>query len=181
MHTITRGHRRLLDILGQLACLVAMATTEEPHECVPEDLKDLMRILQHLEASAPLYEPRGNLYSSGEDLDGCAPALIFVARHEPDLFPKTFARKIVHEKLESLRLWTIACDVDGLNVDALHMDLAADVEVGRFYLWYELNSLSLHTWTFDATELLIAPPIFGRILDAYEEQVEQKQSASMQL
>jgi hypothetical protein len=179
MHTITRGHRRLLDILGKLACLVTTATTEEPHERVPEDLKDLMRILQHLEASAPLYEPRGNLYSSGEDLDGCAPALIFVARHEPDLFPKTFAREIVHEKLESLRLWNIACDVDGLDTEGIDMDLVADVEVGRFWLWYELNSISLHTWTMDATELLIAPPIFGRILDAYEEQVEQKQSASI--
>jgi hypothetical protein len=181
MHTITQGHRRLLNILGQLACLVAMATTEEPHERVPEDLKDLMRILQHLEASAPLYEPRGNLYSSGENLDGCAPALIFVARHEPNLFPKTFAREIVHEKLECLRLWTIACDVDGLDTEGIDMDLVADVEGGRWYLWHLWHLYSLHDRMPNATELLIAPPVFGRILDAYEEQIEQKKSANTQL
>jgi hypothetical protein len=168
MHTITEGHRSLLNVIVQLACHAAMATTKERNERVPEDLKDLMRALQHVHAtSVSLHDPVGII-------DSCAPALIFLARHEPDLFPKTFARSIVHVQLESLRLWNIACGVDGLNVEGIEIDPIADAQFGRLYLWNNLCDR-----TPNATELLIAPPIFDRILDAYEERIEQKRATNM--
>jgi hypothetical protein len=99
MHTITRGHRRILDFLAQFACHVAMATTQEPHKSVPEDLKDLMRALQQADASDTLHQSFG--------IWECrAPALIAVARREPDLFPtsrKTGIRCMAFPTVERFR------------------------------------------------------------------------------
>jgi hypothetical protein len=155
-----------------LACHVAIATTNEPHGRVPKDLEDIMRAVQHHDASAPsnlLYK------SSSRTVRFCAPALISVARHQPDLFPKRFARAIVH-KLAPLELWNIACGVDGLDVEGIDVARIVDDHSGQDYLWEGLN-----TRTPDAIELLIAPHTFSLILDAYEKQVEQDGPANMQL
>jgi hypothetical protein len=155
-----------------LACSVAVATTKEPHGRVPKDLEDIMRAVQHHDVGAPinlLYKP----YSRAVQF--CAPALIFVARHDPDLFPKRFACAIL-EKLAPLELWNIACAVDGLEVEGIDVARIANDDSGRHYLWESLN-----TRTPDAIELLIAPHTFSRILDAYEKQVEQEGPVNMQL
>jgi hypothetical protein len=157
MHTITPGHRSLLDVLVQLACHVAVAATKEPHERVPEDLQDLMRALQHVDASDPL---RQSYYI----VESCAPALIFVARHVPDIFPKPLARAIVHE-VKPMKLWNIACDVDGIDVQGIDVARMNNSLVSHAYLWDSLDARAPN-----ATELLIAPQTFSRILDAYEEQ-----------
>jgi hypothetical protein len=168
MRTITEGRRFLLDLLVQIACHVAMATTNEPRERIPEDLKDMMHVLQHVDASDPLRQ-------SHDIVESCVPALIFVARHEPGLFPKPFARAIVHD-LEPAKLWNVACGVDGLDVEGIDVtritddDFSPDYE----YLWDSLNTRTPH-----ATELLIAPHTFSQILDAYEEQVKQCAIAQM--
>jgi hypothetical protein len=110
-----------------LACRVAVATTKEPHGRVPKDLEDIMRAVQHHDvgaSSSPLYSPSWEF---------CAPALIFLARHEPDLFPKRFARAMVHG-LAPLELWNIVCGVDGLNVESIDMARIADDDSGRYYL-----------------------------------------------
>jgi hypothetical protein len=123
---ITDGHHYLLDALVQLACHVAMATTKEPHGHVPDDLQDIMCALQHVDARDPLRQSSRIVYS-------CAPALIFVARHKPDLFPKPFARAIVHE-LKPVRLWNIACGVHGLDVEGI--DVARITNFGgHTYMW----------------------------------------------
>jgi hypothetical protein len=150
-----RDSRSLLDVLVQFACQVAVATTKEPHERVPENLKDLLRALEQVDAKDLSYMPSSFVHS-------CTSALIFVARHEPDLFPKPFVRTIVHA-LEPLQLWNIACDVDGLDVEGIDVTRIND----PLYLW---SSLALDT--NNAMELLIAPMPFTRILDAYEEQVK---------
>jgi hypothetical protein len=161
MRTITRGHRSLLDALVQLACCVAMPTTNEQHERAPDDVKDLMRTLLHIDASDPLRQ-------SSWFVERCVPALIFIARHEPDLFPKPFARRIVHD-LNPVQLWNIACDVGGLDVEGIDLAYITDdiFGHGEQYLWDSLDARAPN-----ATELLIAPQTFSRILDAYEEQVE---------
>jgi hypothetical protein len=169
MHIITLGHRDLLDVLVQLACHVSMTTTREPHGHVPDDLQDLMRALQYVDTSDPLRQ-------SYKIVESCVPALIFLATQEPDLFPKPFARAIVHG-LEPVKLWNIACDVDGLDVEGIEVArIPRDFprpDIG--YLWDSLNAR-----TPNATELLIAPQPFRRILDAYEEQVEQERLKDMQ-
>jgi hypothetical protein len=159
MRTITPGHRDLLDVLVQLACHVAMAATKEPHERVPEDLKHLMRAIQHVDASDPSHK-----HSSHRIAGSYVPALIFVARHEPDLFPKAFARAIVH-KLKAVQLWNIACDVVGLDIEGIDVARITDLgdHEGRRFLWNYLNDR-----TPDAMELLIAPQVFSRILNVYE-------------
>jgi hypothetical protein len=161
MPLITRPHRLLQDILVQYACFVAMATTTEPHGCVPEDLKDIMRASQLVDASDPWDKPQWTV-------DSCALGLIFVARREPDLFPKRFARDIVH-RLEPSQLWKVACDVVGLDVEGIDVARITNDYLGKVSLWE-----SLHARTPNATEILIAPQPFVRILDAYEEQVERK-------
>jgi hypothetical protein len=170
MNTITPGRRFLVDVLAQFACQVAMAITDEPHERVPEDLKDLMRALELLDASDPLY-------MSSWTVDSCASALIFVARHEPDLFPKPFARAIVH-KLEASQLWNVVRDFDGLEVEGIVTTYLTNYHYGRIHLWNRLNACAPN-----ATELLIAAQPFGRILDAYEEEVHrpEKLLVNMQL
>jgi hypothetical protein len=165
MCTITRGHQRLLDVLVQLACRVAMVTTNDPHERVPEDLKDIMRALQRAGAG-DLSHRRSRI------VDRCHRALIFVASREPDLFPKPFARAIVHE-LKSVQLWNIACDVVGLSgVEGIDVARISDDYFGQGhrYVWDCLNAHAP-----DATERFIEPVVFNRILRAYEEQVEQEQ------
>jgi hypothetical protein len=137
-----------------------MATTTEPHKRVPETLRDLMRTLQYMDASNPLRQS-SNIQKS------CAPALIFVARREPDRFPKAFARAIVHE-LKSVRLWNIACDVDGLDVKGIDVARITNDHSGEDYLWKILDAR-----TPNATDRFIEPHVFGRILDAYEEQEEE--------
>jgi hypothetical protein len=171
MTTITQGHRDLLDILAKLACQVAWATTKDLHECVPEDLKDIMRTLQHVDASDPF-----KLYKSLSNIVSCAPGLIFVANHEPDLFPKPFARAIVHY-LKPVQLWSIASDVDGLDIEGIDVARITNdfFSPDREYLWKSLDARTPH-----ATELLILPQTFGRILDAYEEQVEQERLAEQE-
>jgi hypothetical protein len=140
MQTITQGHRQLLDVLAQIACQVAMAATKEPHEHVPKDLQSLMRALQHMNASDPL---RQSLWI----VNSCAPALIFVARHE----------------LKPVRLWNIACGDDGLDVEGI--DVARITNFGdHTYMWESLEARTPNTM-----ELLIVPQVFRRILDAYEE------------
>jgi hypothetical protein len=163
MPTIGHQHRLLLDSLAQLACHVSMATTaNQPHERIPEDLKDIMRALQHVDAlNKPSHFPYLGIG------DSCALALIFVARREPDLFPKGLARAIMHSKIDKLRLWNVACDVAGLDVEGIDVARIPDGPPGRCHLW---NSLEARTP--NATELLLAPLPFGRILDAYEEQIE---------
>jgi hypothetical protein len=156
MHiTPTHGYQYLLDVLVQLACHVAMATMKEQHERTPADLQELMRALQHVDASGP---PRKSSYISIY-----APALIFVARHEPDLFPKPFARAIVQE-LSATKLWNIACDVDGLVVEGIDVARITDDED---YRWESLDDR-----TPNAMDLFIAPQVFSLILDAYEEQLK---------
>jgi hypothetical protein len=167
-HIAAHEHQYLLDVLGVLACRVAMATADEPHGRVPKDLEDIMRAVQH--SDAPCF-----FYISYRTMCFCAPALISLARHKPDLFPKRFARAIVHD-LAPLELWNIACGVDGLDVEGIDVARIADADSGRHYLLECLN-----TRTPNAIELLIAPPIFSRILDAYEKQVEQEGPANMQL
>jgi hypothetical protein len=170
MVVITPGHRWLIDVLAQFACHVALPTTaKEPHERVPEDLQDLMRTLQDVYAGDPSRQ-------SYRIAKSCAPALIFVARHEPDLFPKPFARGIVHE-LKPVRLWNIACDVDGLDVEGIEgARITNDIfGHGKQYLWDSLDARASN-----ATELLIAPHTFCQILDAYEEQVKQQRRKYIQ-
>jgi hypothetical protein len=146
-----------------------MHTTNEQHERAPDDVKDLMRTLLHMDASDPLRQ-------SSWFVERCVPALIFIARHEPDLFPKPFARRIVHE-LKPVRLWNIVCDVDGLDVEGIDVARITNVNFGgHTYMWESLDAR-----TPNATELLIAPQTFSRILDAYEEQVEQERLAYMQM
>jgi hypothetical protein len=173
-HTISQEHHRLLDVLAMLACRVAVTITDEPHGHIPQDLEDIMRAVQHhdiVDPSNPLYQ------SFSGTVRACAPALIFVARHQPDLFPKRFARVIVH-KLAPLELWNIACGLDGLNVEGIEVARirVADDDSGQDYLWESLNTRTPH-----AIELLIAPDTFSRILDAYEKQVEQEGPANMQM
>jgi hypothetical protein len=159
MHTFTEGHRLLLDVLVQLACLAAMATMNEPHERVPDNLKDLMHALRLVNTS-------NKFHRSHEILDVCGPALIFVARREPDLFPKPFARTIAHG-LEPAKLWHIAREVDELDIEGI--DVTRINCVDQDYLWESLNAR-----TPNATELLIAPHTFSRILDIYEGKVRQR-------
>jgi hypothetical protein len=159
---ITDGHQYLLDVLVQLACHVAMATTKEPHGHVPDDLQDIMRALQHLNASDPL-----RVLDRYRIVESCVPALIFVARHEPDLFPKPFARGMVH-RLEPVRLWNIACDVDVIDIEGIDVTRITNDDAGWYDIWNSLN-----TRTPNATELLLAPHTFSRILAAYEEQIKQ--------
>jgi hypothetical protein len=168
--SMTVGHCKLLHILGQFACQAAMLTTTEPHEHVLPDLKEILHALQHIDINIS-----SSSHQSYGITNGCAPALIFVARHEPDLFPKPFARTIVHE-LQPVQLWNIACDTVGLDVEGIDVARIADADSGRRYLWESLN-----TRTPNATELFIAPPIFGRILDAYKTQGEQEGPSNMQL
>jgi hypothetical protein len=155
MNTMTRGSRSLLDVLVQFACQVAMAATKEPHESVPENLKDLLRALEQVDARDLSYRPSSFVHS-------CASALIFVATHEPDLFPKPFARTIVHA-LEPLQVWNIACDVDGLDVEGIDVARIND----HSYLWSSLEARA-----DNALELLIAPLPFAMILDAYKKLVK---------
>jgi hypothetical protein len=138
-----------------------MDTTKEPHDCIPDDLQDIMRALQHVDASDPLRQSKWIVES-------CASALIFVARHEPDLFPKPFARAIVR-KLAPLKLWNVVCDVDGLSIEGIDVARIPDYDFSPDdgYLWQSLNAR-----TPRVTELLIAPQTLSRILDAYKEQVE---------
>jgi hypothetical protein len=170
MPIINKGHRDLLDVLVQLACHVAIATPKEPHGDVPENLQNLMRALQHVDAGDPSHQ-------SYKIAKSCAPALIFVARHTPDLFPKPFARAIVHE-LRPVELWNVACDVEGLIIEGIDVVRIPDYDIwpDRGYLWQSLNARTPH-----ATELLIAPHTFSRILDAYEEQVKQERLEDMQM
>jgi hypothetical protein len=114
----------------QLACRVATATSKEPHGRLPKDLEDIMRDVQHHnvdDPSNPLYQ------SSSRTVRFCAPALISVARHQPDLFPKSFARAMVH-KLAPLELWNIACGVDGLDVEGIDVARISDDHWGQNYL-----------------------------------------------
>jgi hypothetical protein len=152
-----------------LACRIAMATTNEPHRRVPKDLGDIMRVVQRVGAVGD------SLYGSNYAVHLCAPALVSAARHDPDLFPKRFARAIVH-RLAPLELWNIACGVDGLDVEGIDVARIANTDSGWHYLWESLN-----TRTPDAMELLIAPHTFSRILDAYEKYVEQEGTSKMQL
>jgi hypothetical protein len=170
MHTITEWHQHLLDVLAMLACRVVIATTNQLHRCVPKDFEDIMRAVQRVDLlGVSLYWPFWTERF-------CAPALISVARDEPDLFPKRFARAIVY-KLELLELWNIACGVDGLDVEGINLARIDDDDFNQIYFWECLN-----TRTPDAIELLIAPPTFSQILDAYEKQVEQEgRAANMQL
>jgi hypothetical protein len=148
-----------------------MATTKEPHERVPEDLQEIMRALQDVNANRPSRQ-------SDQIVRSCAPALIFVARHEPDLFPKPFARAIAHA-LNPVRLWNVACGIDGLNVQGIDVTRIIDDN----FLWENLNIIdhdsesylweSLNARTPNATDLFIAPQVFILILDAYEEQLKQ--------
>jgi hypothetical protein len=159
---ITGSHRNLLDVLVQFACDVATATTKEPHERVPEDVKTLLRALQHVDASDLLRQ-------SSEIVSSCIPALVIVAKHEPELFPKPLARAIVH-RLTPARLWNIARDVDGIDVKGIDQARITDdfSDQRSNYLWE-----SLHARTPNATELLVSPQPLGRILNAYEEQLVQ--------
>jgi hypothetical protein len=169
---MTEEHHFLLDFLAMLACRVAIATTNERHGRVPKDLEDIMRAIQRLDA------PGGSSYLPSWTERFCAPALISVAKHDPALFPKRFARAIVY-KLAPLELWNIACGIDGLDVVGIEVARIADgwrQRSGEGYLWESLN-----TRTPNAIELLIASPTFSRILDAYEKQVEQEALANMQL
>jgi hypothetical protein len=159
MPNINLGHRRLLDVLAQFACRVAMATTTELDEHIPEDLKDVLRALHLVEAS-DLSHMRSYIVNS------CAPGLVFAAKHERDLFPKPFARAIVH-KLEPIQLWNIACDVVGLDIEGIDTTRITDDEPGRKYLWESLDAR-----TPNATERFIEPEVFSQILDAYEDQVK---------
>jgi hypothetical protein len=161
LRTISPGHRNLLDVLVQLACEVAMATTKEPDERISEDLQlqELMRATQHVDASDPLRQSRRFTKS-------CPAALIFVARHEPDLFPKPFARAIAHS-LNPVQLWNVACGVDGLDVKDIDVER---ITMGdRNYLWESLDARTPN----GVMELLIAPQVFSRILDEFEEKVKQ--------
>jgi hypothetical protein len=159
MRSLAPGHRKLLDTLVQYACQAAILTTTEPPEHVPADLKDLLLSLQQVEVDYPLHQ-------SCELVKSCAPALISVARLAPDLFPQPLARGIVHD-LDHLRLWEIVCDVEGLDVDGIDVSLI-NGQIGSNYLWRRLDAC-----TPNATELLIAPQVFRRILNSYEEQVEE--------
>jgi hypothetical protein len=136
-----------------------MATRKKAHEHVPEDLKNVLRALQHMDAS-DLSHRRSYIVNS------CASGLVFAARHEPDLFPKPFARAIVH-KLEPITLWNIACDVDGLDVEGINVERITNDRHGWYYLWERMDAR-----TPNAANLFIASQVFSRILDAYEEQEE---------
>jgi hypothetical protein len=171
-HTITQEHHHLLNVLAMLACRVAISITDELHGHIPQDLEDIMRAVQHHDVG----DPSNLLYQSfSGTVRFCAAALIFVARHEPDLFPKHFACAMVYE-LIPLGLWNIACGVEGLDIEGIDVARIADADSGRHYLWESLN-----TRTPAVIELLIAPRTFSQILDAYEKQVEQDGPANMQL
>jgi hypothetical protein len=135
-----------------------MAVTEEPHEVVPEDLKKVLLAL-----------PQEDARYSSMLVVRCVPALIFVARHEPDLFPKRFARAIVYG-LEPVQLWTIACNVDGLDVEGIDVARITNDCSGRDYMWESLDAR-----TRNATDVFIAPQVFSMILNAYEEQEVERE------
>jgi hypothetical protein len=157
MNTTTPGHRKLLNILAQLACPVAMATTKEPHERVPEDLKTLMRALQQVD-----WDDSTDMSPRCLDFIVWTPALKFVAKHEPDLFPKTIARTMVYRlgrSFRDVRLWNIACTVDGLDLIGTYEPASDHDSYLRRQMFYR---------TPHVIELLIAPRPFGQILDAFE-------------
>jgi hypothetical protein len=147
--TQTGKYQRLLDLLAQLACQVALAMEPEPREHVPDDLKSFLVALRRIHQVCPPY-PSNRISGS------CATALVFVARSdEPDLFPKPFARAMVRQ-IESSHLLAVAQDVAGLDLDGVDMDrLGAS--------WDDLDARSR-----GVIERLIEPEPFKKILVVYE-------------
>jgi hypothetical protein len=149
--TQTGKHQRLLDLLAQLACQVALAMEPEPREHVPEDLKTFLVALRGVhQVCSP--------YSSSRISGSCATALVFVARDTPDLFPKPFARAIVRQ-IEGSHLLAVAQDVGGLDLEGVDMD-----DLG--WSWEYMNPRSR-----GVIERLIEPEPFAKILHVYESDV----------
>jgi hypothetical protein len=118
---------------------------------VPENLKSLLRTLQHMYNSCPPHPSSFGIVRS------CATALIFVARHEPELFPKPLARTMVR-RIKGRHLLHLVQDVEGLDLGG--------VDVNRLSSrWESLDARSL-----GAMERLIEPRPFARILDAYTDE-----------
>jgi hypothetical protein len=151
--TQTRKYQRLLDFLAQLVCQVALAMEPKPCEHVPEDLKSFLVALQGVHKIWPPY-PSYRIEGS------CTTALVFVARHEPDLFPKPFARAMVRH-IEGSRLLAVAqAYVTGLDLDGVDMNMLGTS-------W----SHRLDARSRGVIERLIEPQPFAKILDIYEHDV----------
>jgi hypothetical protein len=87
----------------------------------------------------------------------CRTALIFIARHEPDLFPKPLARAIV-QATSSPRVLEVAQGVDGLDLEGADM----------YHLGVKWESLDARSRA--VIEHLIEPGLIDRILEAYEDE-----------
>jgi hypothetical protein len=146
--TQTGKYQWLLDLLAQLACQVALAMEPKPCEHVPEDLKSFLVALRGVhQVCLP--------YPSSRISGSCATALVFVARHEPDLFPKPLARALVRQS-EGGHLLAMAQDIWGLDLEGVDMD-----DLGSSWEYMDTRSRGV-------IERLIEPEPFAKILDAYE-------------
>jgi hypothetical protein len=148
--TQTGKYQRLLDLLAQLACQVALAMGPT-YEDVQEDLKTFLAALRGVHqvcSSYPSYRIEGS----------CAPALIFLARDEPNLFPKPFARAMVRQ-IEGSRLLALAQGVANLDLNGVNMNLLGTS-------WDRLDAPSR-----GVIERLIEPKPFANILNIYQRDV----------
>jgi hypothetical protein len=151
---MSEGHLQLLDILAQLACQAAFGSANGPFEDVPENLKGLLTVLQHLHTSCPGYR-------SSKIAHNCVRQLIFVARQEPGIFPNPLARAIVRQ-IEPDRLLDVLRNTRGLDLTGV------DVEhIGSSGFLQSSQAPSQRTLT--AVDRLIQPDLFVLLLDAYED------------
>jgi hypothetical protein len=146
--TQTGKYQWLLDLLAQLVCQVALAMEPAPREHVPEDLKGFLVALRRVHQVCPPY-PSYRISAS------CATSLVIVARDEPDLFPKPFARAMVRQ-IEGRHLSAVAEEVTGLDLDGVDM-----YRLGTS--WDDLDARSR-----GVIERLIEPEPFKKILVVYE-------------
>jgi hypothetical protein len=115
---------------------------------VPENLKSFLQALDRAYLSSSSHP-----HASGRIVSSCANALIFVARHEPGLFPKPFARAIILQ-MDCRRLLNLAQHIGGLDLRGIRMEPLE----GR---WQRLDADS-HAFV----ERLIEPSTFSQILDS---------------
>jgi hypothetical protein len=150
IQTHTSKFRSLLAILTQLACQAAMANERQPWANVPDDLTGLLRALERV------YEGCSTeLDTSFGIVHGCETTLIFVARNEPDFFPKPLARAMVRRMDSGCFDLDAARHVEGLDL--------RDADMAN---WMTIRT-SLDAYSCAVIERLIEPGPFSRILDVF--------------